>query len=677
MPEVGPIKTPLVHDLLASGSVGAEFSMPVLEHMLNGIAFCKMLYDDSRACDFVYLYTNRAFHAQTGLGEVQNKRASEVIPGIQKLDPLLIETYGRVAKGGEPERFEMYVAGLRQWFEVSVFSPCPEHFVAVFDVVTERKNAEIVLRRKESMLARTEALAHIGSWEWHVPTDTVTWSDELFRLFQRNPAEGAPPFADQIGLYHPEDFQRLSLAARAAMKDGKSFEIDLRIVRSDGQTRLCRGRVLAELGPDGGADTLYGSLEDITERQRAEQEVLHYRDHLQELVTERTAELEMALRGAATANLAKSQFLANMSHEIRTPLGAIAGMARLVRKGTLSAEQADKLDKLEAATNHVIATINDILDLSKIEADKLLLEQGPVDIAALMDTAVNIIHAQAQEKKLALHTQLATMPTGLMGDATRIRQALLNYVSNAIKFTEAGGVTLRATVLEDGVANSLIRFEVSDTGIGVPPENLNRLFGLFEQVDSTITRRFGGTGLGLAITKRLANAMGGEVGVHSTPGQGSTFWFTARLSKALHEAQTLSHATGEDLVDLIKQRSAGHCVLLAEDDAFNQEIGTYLLSEVGLQVEIAKDGRQALEMAARKRYTLILMDVQMPHMDGLEACRKIRQLAADNDVPIWAMTANAFAEDRARCLAAGMDAFMSKPVQVAVLYQNLLALLPH
>jgi signal transduction histidine kinase/CheY-like chemotaxis protein len=659
---------------LNRGDMCAEVVAPVLEHMLNGIAVCKMLYVDGQAFDFVYLYTNRAFHAQSGLAHVQNKRASEVIPGIQTLDPQLIETYGRVARGGEPERFERYVVALQQWFEVSVFSPCAEHFVAVFDVVTQRKNAEIAMQRKESMLARTEALAHIGSWEWHVPSDTVTWSDELFRLFQLDPAQGAPSFAQQAGLYHPEDYQRLRLAARGAMSDGKSFEIDLRTLRRDGQMRLCRGRVLAEMSPDHRVDRLYGSLEDITDRKQAELEVLRYRDHLQELVTERTDALEKALLVAASANLAKSHFLANMSHELRTPLGGIVGMARLVRKDPLTAAQADKLDKLEAAANHVIATISDLLDLSKIEADKLVLEQGPVDIAALVDTAVNILNPEAQEKHLTLDTRVAPMPAGLVGDATRIRQALLNYVGNAIKFTETGCVTLRVAVLEDEAAATRIRFEVSDTGMGVPPEKLARLFGLFEQADSTITRRFGGTGLGLAITKRLAHAMGGEVGVHSTPGKGSTFWFTVRLSKSPHEAQTLPPVSGEALTALLRQRAEGHCVLLVEDDAFNQEIGVQLLTDVGLQVDVAEDGLQALDMAARKRYALILMDLQMPHMDGLEACRQIRQLATGHDVPVWAMTANAFAEDKARCLAAGMDDFVSKPVPLELLYQKLLAL---
>ncbi|NVO08126.1 MAG: PAS domain S-box protein, partial [Rhodoferax sp.] len=304
--------------------------------------------------------------------------------------------------------------------------------------------------------------------------------------------------------------QRAMTAGRpkllAQRKDGTTFPVDV---------SLCPIKT-----PEG--QMIVASVRDISERQRAEQEVLRYRDHLQELVTERTAELQKALLGAASANVAKSHFLANMSHEIRTPLGAIVGMARLVRKGTLSIQQADKLDKLEAAANHVIATINDILDLSKIEADKLQLEQAPVDIAALVDTVLNIVEAQAQEKQLTLRTELAPMPAGLLGDATRIRQALLNYASNAIKFTETGSVTLRATVLEDGVDNTLVRFEVSDTGIGVPPQKMDRLFGLFEQADSTINRRFGGSGLGLAITKRLAKAMDGAVGVDSTLGKGST-----------------------------------------------------------------------------------------------------------------------------------------------------------
>jgi PAS domain-containing protein len=248
-----------------------EVFASVLENMLNGVAFCKMLYGDGQASDFVYLYTNNAFHAQTGLGNVQNKRASEVIPNIQKSDHKLIETYARVAGGGGAEQFEIYVEALQQWFEVSVFSPGPEHFVAVFNVITQRKKAEVSLLKLMAMQARTERLAHIGSWEWYVPTDTVTWSDELFRIFQLNPARGAPSFEHQSKLYHPEDYQRLSAAASRALDDGKPFEIELRVIRSDGQTRLCIGRVVAQMGSDNRAETLYGTLEDITERRQAAQ----------------------------------------------------------------------------------------------------------------------------------------------------------------------------------------------------------------------------------------------------------------------------------------------------------------------------------------------------------------------------------------------------------------------
>jgi CheY-like chemotaxis protein len=249
---------------------------------------------------------------------------------------------------------------------------------------------------------------------------------------------------------------------------------------------------------------------------------------------------------------------------------------------------------------------------------------------------------------------------------------LLNYAGNAVKFTDGGEVTLRGRVEDASADTVLLHFEVQDTGLGIAPDQLARLFSPFVQADSTTTRKYGGTGLGLAITKRLVEAMGGAVGVHSEVGKGSTFWFTARLQKGAASGAENLDATSSDADVQLKAAFAGRRVLLAEDDSFNREIGTLLLEDVGLTVDVAEDGLAAVEMAAKNRYDLILMDMQMPRMDGLEATRQIRSAGPGNAVPIVAMTANAFAEDRLRCLEAGMDDFLTKPVDPAVLYQVLL-----
>jgi CheY-like chemotaxis protein len=276
--------------------------------------------------------------------------------------------------------------------------------------------------------------------------------------------------------------------------------------------------------------------------------------------------------------------------------------------------------------------------------------------------------ARAQEKQLELVCEIATLPLNLVGDATRLQQALLNYLSNAIKFTDTGRVTLRVLLQQQTEADALLLFEVVDTGMGIPAPALERLFTPFEQADNTISRKHGGSGLGLAITRKLAQLMGGEAGAHSVPGIGSTFWFTARFAKGAMAPVLELPALDANAIDRLRTRYPGLRVLVAEDEPVNSEIASILLEDAGCLVQTAEDGVLALAMVAKNTFDLILMDMQMPGMDGLEATRHIRQMAHYRDVPIIAMTANAFVEDRERCIAAGMNAFVTKPVLPAILY---------
>ena len=430
----------------------------------------------------------------------------------------------------------------------------------------------------------------------------------------------------------------------------------------------------------GGVEHLIAYVTDVTERNRNLAELEEHRHHLAEMVEQRTAELAHAKDEAEAANRAKSAFLANMSHEIRTPMNAVIGLAHLAQREADNPAQRERLQKIHASAQHLLAIINDILDISKIEADKVSLEETDFETAAIFDNVAAMMQERLAEKGLTLTREIdPDIPSVLRGDPLRLGQILVNYVGNAIKFTDHGHVIMRASVQEDSGEKSgalLLRIEVEDSGIGIPSETLSRLFRAFEQADNSTTRNYGGTGLGLAICRRLARLMGGDVGVKSIYGQGSTFWFTVRLRRGRKAVRVASGGTQAHAEALLRQRAAGHRILLAEDNPINQEVAKGLLDAVGLHTDLAINGEEALQLAQQNDYAAVLMDMQMPVMDGIAATQAIRQLPERQRLPILAMTANAFADDRQRCLDAGMNDHLAKPVNPDELYSCLLRWLP-
>ncbi|MHB8645980.1 MAG: response regulator [Thermomicrobiales bacterium] len=540
-----------------------------------------------------------------------------------------------------------------RWVEVTVtnqlYDPRVAAIVANYRDITERKAADDALRASAANLATAQRITHLGSWEWDVVTGALSWSDETFRLFGLIPGEVTPTFERFVEAVHPDD-RAATVAAVQASLAGQPFVTEYRVVWPDGTGRVlvAQGEVVRDE-----ADAplkMIGTILDITEQKRIEDE------------------LRRAMEAADAAHRVKAEFLANMSHEIRTPLNGILGFSELLLDTPLTAEQREYVETVTTSGNTLLHVIGDILDFSKLEAGKLTLETFDFDLAATTEEVGALLAAQAHAKGVEMITAVAPdVPTALRGDPFRLRQILTNLLSNAIKFTERGEVVVHARLAEETGDAVVIEFAVTDTGIGLTPEERGRLFHSFSQADGSTTRKYGGTGLGLVITKQLVELMGGTIGVESESGKGSTFHFTARFARQ----SAASAGADRPHADLRGKR-----VLIVDDNATNRRLLHEQIVAWGMRNGSAADGPEALALlravaTGGEAYDLAILDMQMPGMDGLALARAIKADPALAAVRLLMLTSIGRSGINEEAREAGIAACLTKPVRQSALYDCL------
>ncbi|HCI52779.1 MAG TPA: hypothetical protein DE312_05595 [Gallionella sp.] len=524
--------------------------------------------------------------------------------------------------------------------------------------VTERHRAEDALHEVSERLALATQAGGVGVWDWDVVNNTLTWDDQMFTLYglQRDQFSGAAEAWSSAIL--PEDTAQAQACVQNALANNENYDTEFRVRWPDGTIRNIRALASVKFDAAGKPLRMTGTNWDITELKQSQQA------------------LQRAKEVAESMAQSKSEFLANMSHEIRTPMNAVIGLSELALDSADPAEKQSHLQQINESSRSLMGILNDILDLSKIEANQLSIEKIQFNIYELIDSIQRIFTLSTVENDIEFNVVRDTdIHQLLLGDPLRLRQILTNLLGNAFKFTQKGLVTLKVSQIENAADSTTLRFSVKDNGIGMSPVQISALFQPFSQADSSISRRFGGTGLGLTISRNLAQLMGGDIKVESQTGAGSTFSVELTFNKVqVNEHQRRQSDKAPPELREIAHALRGKHVLLTEDNRINQLVASKMLEKIGLLVDIASNGEEAIQRLQEKTYDIVLMDIQMPVMDGLEATRLIRQDARFIRLPIVAMSAGVTLDEKSACDKAGMTGFVAKPINSTELINKLVEL---
>ncbi len=549
----------------------------------------------------------------------------------------------------------------RAWFfgELATLNESIREMISLLD---SRYRA---MRLSEERLSIATNAARIGIWDWNIVTDDLVWDDEMYHQYRIVRSLVPAPGTAWTEAILPEDVERVKAAIDAAVRGERPYDVEYRIRWPDGTIRHIRATSLTFSDGEGVAQRMVGVSYDVTATKLAEQELLQHRNHLEELVNERTAALSVAVREAETANQAKSVFLATMSHELRTPLNSVIGFSRLMADSTtMSAEETRNLAIIHRSGQHLLTLINDILQLSKIEAGRVGLQNESIDLDDMLGEVMDMVSARARQNGLSMVLDCEGMPRAVLADGAKLRQVLLNLMSNAVKFVDQGGVTLEVRGRPLGEGKHALAFAVRDSGIGIAEADQARIFEPFIQADGHGARE--GTGLGLAISREFVRLLGGVLAVQSQPGVGSVFYFTITVEAA----DSLPQVRMKDVLGLSRDQR-GKRILVVDDNEDGRTLLAGMLVPVGFIVEQAGDGLAGLTAMENEEYDLVFMDWRMPGLDGLEVTRRLRANAQMHQPRVVVLTASAFEEEKQEALAAGADDFLRKPIEHDKLFQVL------